>query len=116
MIVAKIRFLIDDSTSPFRSRTGVIDVYRDEFRACGPLEDDGAFDRQSVVHSDGAYADQEMHIKSASATGVGDPWLSFHRGISKDNSRRINDRSTHAVIFSATPEKEVLQRILRTVL
>jgi len=37
-------------------------VYIEGFRAYDPLNDDDTFDRQYVVHSDGEYADEEVHI------------------------------------------------------
>jgi len=39
-------------------------VYTDGFRAYEPLEDDERFDRQYVVHSDGEYADGEVHVNT----------------------------------------------------
>jgi len=39
-------------------------VYTDGFRAYEPLDDDDTFDRQYVVHSDGEYANGEVHINS----------------------------------------------------
>ena len=45
-----------------------ITVYTDGFRAYDPLEDDDAFDREYVVHGDGEYADDEVHVKPARAT------------------------------------------------
>ena len=62
-------------------------VYTDGFRAYEPLDDDDTFDRQYVVHSDGEYADEEVHINTCESHGsLLRPWLSPHRGISKDAS------------------------------
>jgi len=60
-------------------------VYTDGFRAYDPLDDDDTFDRQYVVHSDGEYADDNVHINTCESHGsLLRPWLSPHRGISKD--------------------------------
>jgi len=60
-------------------------VYTDGFRAYDPLDDDDTFDRQYVVHSDGEYADDDVHINTCESHGsLLRPWLSPHRGISKD--------------------------------
>jgi len=39
-------------------------VYTDGFRAYEPLEADVEFDREYVVHSDGEYADDEVHVNT----------------------------------------------------
>jgi len=39
-------------------------VYTDGFRAYEPLESDDAFDREYVVHSDGEYADDGVHVNT----------------------------------------------------
>ena len=60
-------------------------VYTDGFRAYEPLEDDDAFDREYVVHSDGEYADGTVHVNTCESHGsLLRPWLSPHRGVSKD--------------------------------
>ncbi|MFP9061655.1 IS1595 family transposase [Natrialbaceae archaeon A-chndr2] len=60
-------------------------VYTDGFRAYEPLEEDDAFDREYVVHGDGEYADDEVHVNSCeSHASLVRPWLSPHRGVSKD--------------------------------
>jgi len=60
-------------------------VYTDGFRAYEPLEDDDAFDREYVVHGDGEYADDEVHVNTCeSHASQVRRWLSPHRGISKD--------------------------------
>jgi transposase-like protein len=60
-------------------------VYTDGFRAYEPLEDDDAFDREYVVHGDGEYADDEVHVNTCeSHASLTRRWLSSHRGISKD--------------------------------
>jgi transposase-like protein len=60
-------------------------VYTDGFRAYEPLEEDDAFEREYVVHGDGEYADGEVHVNTCESHGsLLRPWLSPHRGISKD--------------------------------
>ena len=60
-------------------------VYTDGFRAYDPLEADDAFDREYVVHGDGEYADDEVHVNSCeSHASLVRRWLSPHRGVSKD--------------------------------
>ncbi|ELZ06287.1 Insertion element protein [Natrialba chahannaoensis JCM 10990] len=60
-------------------------VYTDGFRAYDPLDEDDAFDREYVVHGDGEYADENVHVNTCESHGsLLRPWLSPHRGISKD--------------------------------
>jgi transposase-like protein len=60
-------------------------VYTDGFRAYEPLEEDDAFDREYVVHGDGEYADEEIHVNTCeSHASLVRRWLSPHRGVSKD--------------------------------
>jgi transposase-like protein len=60
-------------------------IYTDGFRAYEPLAEDDAFDREYVVHGDGEYADGEVHVNTCESHGsLVRPWLSPHRGISKD--------------------------------
>lgn len=60
-------------------------VYTDGFRAYEPLEADDAFTREYVVHGDGEYADEEVHVNTCeSHASLTRRWLSPHRGISKD--------------------------------
>ena len=62
-----------------------ITVYTDGFRAHEPLDEDDAFDREYVVHGDGEYADEEVHVNTCeSHASLTRRWLSPHRGISKD--------------------------------
>jgi len=59
-------------------------VYTDGFRAYDPLEEEGAFTREYVVHSDGEYADGDIHINTCeSHASLTRRWLSPHRGVSK---------------------------------
>jgi len=51
----------------------------------GALDEDDAFNREYVVHGDGEYADDEVHVNTCeSHRRVSDAWLSPHRGVSKD--------------------------------
>ncbi|SEO08078.1 ISXO2-like transposase domain-containing protein, partial [Halorientalis persicus] len=60
-------------------------VYTDGFRAYDPLEEDDAFTRKYVVHSDGEYADGDIHVNTCeSHASLTRRWLSPHRGVSKD--------------------------------
>lgn len=61
-------------------------VYTDCFRAYEPLEEDNVFNRKYVVHGDGKYANDEVHINTCeSHASLTQRWLSPHRGVSKDN-------------------------------
>ncbi len=44
-------------------------VYTGEFRAYDPLEEDDAFDREYVVHGDGEYADEDVHVNTCESHG-----------------------------------------------
>ena len=60
-------------------------VYTDGFRAYEPLEDDESFDREYVIHGDGEYATDEVHVNTCeSHASLARRWLSPHRGISKN--------------------------------
>ena len=60
-------------------------VYTDGFRAYDPLDNDDTFDREYVVHSDCEYTDEDVHINTCESHGsLLRPWLSPHRGVSKD--------------------------------
>ena len=60
-------------------------VYTDGFRAYDPLDEDDAFTRKYVVHSDGEYADGDIHVNTCeSHASLTRRWLSPHRGVSKD--------------------------------
>ncbi|TKX69203.1 IS1595 family transposase [Halorubrum sp. GN11GM_10-3_MGM] len=60
-------------------------VYTDGFRAYDPLEEAESFDREYVVHGDGEYADDTIHVNTCeSHASLARRWLSPHRGISKD--------------------------------
>jgi len=62
-----------------------LSVYTDGFRAYDPLTEDEQFDREYVVHGDGEYADDAVHVNTCeSHASLARRWLSPHRGISKD--------------------------------
>jgi transposase-like protein len=44
-------------------------VYTDGFRAYEPLDGDDAFTREYVVHSDGEYADGDIHVNTCESHG-----------------------------------------------
>ncbi|MUV61935.1 IS1595 family transposase [Halobacterium sp. CBA1126] len=74
-----IRLLLADRTEES------LTVYTDGFRAYEPLDEDDAFDRKYVVHGDGEYADEEVHVNTCeSHASLTRRWLSPHRGVSKD--------------------------------
>jgi transposase-like protein len=74
-----IRLLLSNRTQE------LVTVYTDGFRAYDPLNKDDAFDREYVVHGDGEYADEEVHVNTCeSHASLARRWLSPHRGVSKD--------------------------------
>ena len=76
---SRIRLLLADR------QQDSLTVYHDGFRAYEPIEEDDAFTREYVVHSDGEYADDEVHVNTCeSHASQVRRWLSPHRGVSKD--------------------------------
>ena len=60
-------------------------IYTDGFRAYDPFEEDDTFERESVIYGDGDYVDGELHVNTCESHGsLLRPWLSPHRGVSKD--------------------------------
>jgi transposase-like protein len=60
-------------------------VYTDGFRAYDPLDDELAVKPLVVVHGDGEYVDRDVHVNTCESHGsLLRPWLSPHRGVSKD--------------------------------
>ena len=60
-------------------------IYTDGFQAYDPLEEDDSFEREYVIHGDGEYVDGEVHVNTCESHGsLLRPWLSPHRGVSKD--------------------------------
>ena len=57
-------------------------VYIDGFRAYDPFAEDEQFEREYVVHGDGEYADETIHVNTCeSHASLARRWLSPHRGI-----------------------------------
>ena len=54
-------------------------------RACVQFEKDGNFEREYVVHGDGEYAANTIHVNTCeNHASLARRWLLPHRGISKD--------------------------------
>ena len=92
-------------------------VYTDGFRAYDPLDDDERFHRESVIHGDGEYADGDVHVNSCESHGsLLRPWLSPHRGISKDKlTPYLRAFQLRRQLFRK-PGREALEHALREVL
>jgi len=92
-------------------------VYTDGFRAYDPLEDDDAYQRSVVVHGDGEYVDGDAHVNTGESHGsLLRPWLSPHRGVSKDKlTPYLRAFQLRRRIFRKSG-RDALNQILRTVL
>ena len=92
-------------------------VYTDGFRAYDPLDDDERFHRESVIHGDGEYAAGDVHVNTCESHGsLLRPWLSPHRGISKDKlTLYLRAFQLRRQLFRK-PGKEALKHALREVL
>ena len=92
-------------------------VYTDGFRAYDPLDDDERFHRESVIHGDGEYADGDVHVNTCESHGsLLRPWLSPHRGISKDKlTPYLRAFQLRRQLFRK-PGREALEHALREVL
>ena len=92
-------------------------VYTDGFRTYDPLDDDDRFHRESVIHGDGEYADGDVHVNSCESHGsLLRPWLSPHRGISKDKlAPYLRAFQLRRQLFRK-PGREALEHALREVL
>jgi len=92
-------------------------VYTDGFRAYDPLDEDERFDREYVVHSDGEYADEGVHVNTCESHGsLLRPWLSPHRGVSKDKLTRYIRAFQLRRRIRHKPGEEALRIILKTAL
>jgi transposase-like protein len=61
-------------------------VYTDEYSSYEFLDDDDRFQHETVVHGDGEFADGDVHVNTCESQGsLLRPWLSRHRGLSKEN-------------------------------
>jgi transposase-like protein len=92
-------------------------VYTDGFRAYDPLNQDDAFDREYVVHGDGEYVDGDVHINTCESHGsLLRPWLSPHRGVSKDKlTPYVRAFQLRHQVYRKSG-REALRTILETVL
>jgi transposase-like protein len=92
-------------------------VYTDGFRVYDPLEEDDTFTREYVVHSDGEYIDENVHLNTCeSHASLARRWLSPHRGVSKDRfTPYIRAFQLRREVFRK-PGKEALKTILETAL
>ncbi len=60
-------------------------VYTDGFRAYEPLNEDDAVTREYAVHGNGECVGGDVHVNTCESHGsLVRPWLSPHRGVSKD--------------------------------
>ena len=92
-------------------------VYTDGFRSYEPLEEDAAFDREYVVHDDGEYADGDVHVNTCESHGsLLCPWLSPHRGVSKDKVTPYVRAFQLRQRIYRKPGREALRTILETAL
>ena len=94
-----------------------ITVYTDGFRAYEPLDEDDAFTREYVVHGDGEYVDEDVHVNTCeSHASLARRWLSPHRGISKDRlTPYLRALQLRRGVLRKSG-KEALKTILETVL
>jgi len=92
-------------------------VYTDGFRAYDPLEEDDAFDREYVVHGEGEYADDNVHVNTCeSHASLARRWLAPHRGVSKDKLTPYLRALQLRKRVRRKPGEEALKIILRTAL
>ncbi|ELY87165.1 IS1595 family transposase [Natrialba taiwanensis] len=92
-------------------------VYTDGFRAYDPLDEDDEITREYVVHSDGEYADDEVHVNTCESQGRrSDPWLSPHRGVSKDKLTPYVPAFQLRRELFRKPGKEALKHAIRATL
>lgn len=56
-----------------------------DFELCALLEEDDAFAPEHVIYGDSKYGGGKVNVNTCKSHGrTSDPWLSPHRGISKD--------------------------------
>ncbi|EMA43515.1 Insertion element protein [Halococcus saccharolyticus DSM 5350] len=92
-------------------------VYTDGFRAYDPLDDDERFRRESVIHADNEYVDGEAHVNTGESHGrTSDPWLSPHRGVSKDKLTHYLRAFQLRRRIYRKPGRKALRHVLRKVL
>ena len=92
-------------------------VYTDGFRAYEPLDKDDAFTREYVVHGDGEYVDEDVHVNTCeSHASLARRWLLPHRGVSKDRlTPYLRAFQLRREVFRK-PGREALKTILETAL
>ncbi len=92
-------------------------VYTDGFRAYEPLEEDDAFTREYVIHGDGKYVDEEVHVNTCESHGsLVRSWVSPHQGVSKDKlTPYLRAFQLRREVFRK-PRKEALKSILEAAL
>ena len=92
-------------------------IYTDGFRAYGPLDENHDIDRKYVVHSDGEYAVDDVHINTCESHGsLLRPWLSPHRGVSKDTLTQYLRAFQLRRELYRKPGKEALKHAIRATL
>ena len=92
-------------------------VYTDSFRAYEPLEQDGTVTCEYVIHGDNEYVDGDVHVNTCESHGsLLRPWLSPHRGISKDKLTPYIRAFQLRQRVHRKPGKEALTTILETAL
>ena len=92
-------------------------VYTDGFRAYDPLDDDERFHRESVTHVNNEYVDGDAHVNTCESHGsLVRPWLSPHRGVSKDKLTHYLRAFQLRRRIYRKPGQEALRHVLREVL
>jgi len=92
-------------------------VDTDDFRAYEPLDEDGTFEHEYVVHGDGGYSDGDVHVNTCESHGsLARPWLSLHRDVSKNKLTAYLRAFQLRRRVYRKPGKEALKTILKTVL
>ena len=91
-------------------------VYTDGFRAYDPMDDDDRFHRELVIHADKKYVDGEAHVNTCESHGsLVRPWLSLHRGVSKDKLMHYLRAFQLRHRICRKPGREALKHVLRKV-
>jgi transposase len=92
-------------------------VYTDGFLAYGPIDEDDVSTHEYVVHGDGEYVNEDVHMNTCeSHASLARRWLSPHRGVSKDRlTPYIRAFQLRQEVFRK-PGKEALKTILETAL
>lgn len=94
-----------------------ITVYTDGFRAYEPLDEDETFNREYVVHGEDEYVDNDVHVNTCESYGsLVRPWLSPHRGVSKDTLTLYLRAFQLRRNVYRTPGRSALETILKAVL